>query len=142
VEEGVMTVVIIIDLSKAFDLFPHDELLTKIAATGVDLRAVAWVKEFLLGLSKRVRLDRQLSEEIVGTSGVPQGTVLGLLLLLAYVNDNWINIESKIRLFGNDCIICRKIMDSSDIDKLQTNKTEWGVGVENEMKTNPGKIKL
>ena len=45
---GVVTVAIIIDLSKAFGLVPHDRLLTKIAATGVDLRVVVWVKEFLL----------------------------------------------------------------------------------------------
>jgi len=53
---------IIIDFSKAFDLVPHDRLLMKIAATGVVLRVVVWVKEFLLGHSQRVRVDGQLSE--------------------------------------------------------------------------------
>ena len=46
---GVRTDWIIIDLSKVSDLVPPDRLLTKIAATGVDLRVVVWVKEFLLG---------------------------------------------------------------------------------------------
>jgi len=55
-----------------FDLVPHDRLLTKITATGVDLRLVVWVKEFLLGHSQRVRVDYQLSEEVRVTSGVPQ----------------------------------------------------------------------
>jgi hypothetical protein len=50
---------------------------------------------------------------------VPQGSVLGPLLFLAYVNDIWRNTESNIRLFADDCIIYRKINDSSDIDKLQ-----------------------
>jgi len=45
-DEGVKTDAIIIDFSKAFDLVPHDRLLTKIAATGVGLRVVVWVKEF------------------------------------------------------------------------------------------------
>jgi len=48
-----MTDAIITDFSKAFDLVPHDRFLTKIAANGVDLRVVVWVKEFLLGRSQR-----------------------------------------------------------------------------------------
>ena len=46
-----------IDVPKAFDLFPHDRLLTKIATNGVVLRVVVWVKKFLLGRSQRVRVD-------------------------------------------------------------------------------------
>jgi len=45
-DKGVRTEAIIIDFSKFFDLVPHDRLLTKVAATGVDLRVVVWVKEF------------------------------------------------------------------------------------------------
>ena len=96
---------IVIDFSKAFDLVPHDRLLTKIAATGVDWRVVIWVKEFLLGRSQRVRVNGQLSEEVRVTSGVPQGSLLGPILFLAYINDIWGNIESNIRLFADDCII-------------------------------------
>ena len=69
------TEAIIIDFLKAFDLVPHYKLLTKIAATGVDLRVVVWVKEFLLVRSQRVRIDGQLSEDVRVTSGVPQGSV-------------------------------------------------------------------
>ena len=58
-----ITDAIIIDFSKAFDLVPHDRLLTKIAASGVELRVVVWIKEFLSGRSQRVRVDGQLSEE-------------------------------------------------------------------------------
>jgi hypothetical protein len=56
-DEGVRTDAIIIDFSKAFDLVPHDRLLTKIATTGVDFRVVVWVKEFLLRRTQRVRVD-------------------------------------------------------------------------------------
>ena len=62
-DEGVRTDAIITDFSKAFDLVPHDRLLTKIAATGVDLRAVVCVKEFLLGRLQRVRADGHLYKE-------------------------------------------------------------------------------
>jgi len=121
---------------------PHDRLLTKIAETGVDLREVVWVKEFLLGRLQRVRVDGQLSEEVRVTSGVPQGSTLGPPLFLAYVNDIWRNTESNIWLFTDYCIIYRKITDSRDIDKLQTDLTglgEWAV--ENKIKINQGKSK-
>jgi hypothetical protein len=45
---------VIFGFLKAFDLVPHDRLLTKIAASGVDLRAVVWIREFLLGCTQRV----------------------------------------------------------------------------------------
>ena len=140
--EGIRTDAIIIKFSKAFDLVPHDRLLTKIAATGVDLRVVVWVTEFLLGCSKRVSVDGQLSEELRVTSRVPQGSVLGPVIFLAYVHDIWRSTESNIRLFADDCVIYRKITDSCDIDNLQTylNRVgEWAK--ENEMKMNPGKSK-
>ena len=47
---------IIIDFSKAFDLVPHDRLLTKLAASGVDSGVVVWVREFLVGRTQRVRV--------------------------------------------------------------------------------------
>jgi hypothetical protein len=109
-DEGVSIDAIIIDFSKAFDLVPHDRLLMKLAASGVDSRLVVWVREFLVGRTQRVRVEGQLSEEVRVTSGVTQGSVLGLLLFLAYVNDIWMNIDSTIRLFADDCIIYRKIV--------------------------------
>jgi hypothetical protein len=67
---------------------------------------------------------------------------LGPLLFLAYVNDIWRNIESKIRLFADDCIIYRKIINNHDVKKLQTDLDRLGDwAVENEMKINPSKIK-
>ena len=58
-----------------------------------------------LGRTQRVRLGGQLSGEVRVRSGVPQGSVLGPLLFVAYVNDIWRNIESAIRLFADDCNI-------------------------------------
>jgi hypothetical protein len=111
-DEGVRTGANIIDFPKAFDLVPHNRLLMRIAETGLDLRVVVWAKDFLLGWSQRVTVDGQISDEFRVTSGVPQGSVLGPLLFLAYVNNIWRNKESNIRLFADDCIIHRKINDS------------------------------
>jgi hypothetical protein len=93
---------IIVDFSKAFDLVPHCRLLTKIANSGVDSKVVVWIREFLLCCTQRVRVE-QLSEEVRVTSGIPQGSVLGPLLFLAYINDISRNMESTIRLFADDC---------------------------------------
>jgi len=54
------------------------------------------VNEYLLGRSQIVRVDRQPSDKVRVTSGVPQGSVLIPLLFLAYVNDIWRNTESNI----------------------------------------------
>ena len=78
------------------------------------------------GISVRTfagRVDGLLSEEVRVTSGVPQGSVLGPLLFLVYVNDIWRNIEYNKRLFADDGIIYeiyRKLKDNSHIDKLRT----------------------
>jgi len=133
---------IIIDFSKAFDLVPHGRLLNKIPNSGVDSRVVVWISEFLLGRTQRVRVGGHLSEEFRVTSGVLQGSVLGLLLFLPYVNDISRHIESTIRLFADDCVIYRKIINQEDIEKLQKDLDRLGEwAVENAMKINPSKSK-
>jgi len=85
---------------------------------GMDSRVVVWIREFLLGRTQRVRVGGQLSTEVRVTSCVPQGSVLGPLLFLAYVNDIWRNMESTIRLFADDCVIYKKIINNADMEKL------------------------
>jgi len=63
-DEGIVIDAIIIDFTKAFDLGPHDRLLRKLAALGVDSRVVVWVREFLVGRIQRVRVRGQLSKEV------------------------------------------------------------------------------
>ena len=73
---------------------------------------------------------------------MPQGSVLGPLEFLVYVNNTWRNIDSSIRLFADDCIICRKITNKNDIENLQKcldTLGEWAI--ENWMKINPDKIR-
>ena len=103
---------------------------------------MVWIREFLLGRTQRVRVGGQLSAEVRVTSGVPQGSVLGPLLFLAYVNDIWRNMESTIRLSADDCIIYRKIINNAEMEKLQKDLDrigEWAV--ENTKKINPSKSK-
>jgi hypothetical protein len=82
--------------------------------------------EFLLVRTQRVRVGGKLLEEVRVTSGVPQGSVLGPHLSLAYVNDIWSNIESTIRLFADDCVIYRKITNKEDMEMLQKDVDRLG----------------
>jgi len=101
---------------------------------------VVWIREFLLGRTQRVRVGGQLSEEVRVTSGVPQGSVLGPFLFLAYVNDIWRNMKSTNRLFADDCVIYRKIINNADMEKLQKDLDRLGEwAVENATKINPSK---
>ena len=75
-------------------------------------------------------------------SSVPQGSVLGPLLFLAYVNDVWRNMESTIRIFADDCVIYRKIINNADMENFQKGLDRLGEwSVENAMKINPSKSK-
>ena len=103
---------------------------------------VIWIREFLIGRSQTVRVQRHYSEDVRVTSGVAQESVLGPLLFLVYVNDIWRNIDSKIRLFADDCIIHREILSIKDVDILQTDLNRLGDWAgENEMKINSNKSK-
>jgi hypothetical protein len=66
-------------------------------------------KKVPLGHTQRVKVGGQLSEEVRVTSGASQGSVLRPLLLLAYVNDIWRNIETTIRLFADNCVKYKKM---------------------------------
>jgi len=133
---------IIIDFSKASDLVLYDRLLMKIAVLGVDSRVVVWVSEFPLGRTQRVRVGGQLPKEVKVTAGVSQGSVLGPLLFLAYVNDIWRNLESTVRIYADDCIMYRKIMNERDIETLQIDLDRLGErAVGKAMKINSGKSK-
>lgn len=79
-------------------LCSHDRLLKKIAASGVEFKAVVCIREFLFGSTQSVIDGEKLSEEIRVASGVSRGCVLYPLLFLAYVNYIWKNTESTIRL--------------------------------------------
>jgi hypothetical protein len=111
---------------EGFDLVSHDRLLTKIAASGVELRVVVWIREFLWGRSQKVRVGGQLSEEVRVTPDTPRGSVLDPFLFLAYVNDIWKNIVSTIRLFADDCEIYRKILNNNDIEKVADRTGQTG----------------
>jgi hypothetical protein len=100
---------VVLDFSKAFDRVPHQRLLRKLHHYGVRDSLLLWINNFLTKRSQRVVVDGESSDWVPVTSGVPQGTVLGPMLFLSFINDLPSGIISKIRLFADDCLIYRPI---------------------------------
>ena len=117
---GGQTDVILLDFSKAFDKVPHQRLLSKMRRLGVDQNTVNWVEQFLTQRTQRVVLEGSASTSKKVTSGVPQGTVLGPLLFLIFINDMPSYIQySEIRLFADDAVLYKTIKSSADSLLLQ-----------------------
>ena len=111
---------LILDFSKAFDKVPHHILAHKLDWYGVRNKSLAWITAFLKDRTQRVLLDGETSTPRPVTSGVPQGTVLGPVLFLAYINDLHESITNiNVILFADDCVLYRDITDRNDTDLLQ-----------------------
>ena len=79
--------VIFLDLSKAFDSVPHERLLLKLNRYGIDGQLYPWFRNFLINRRQRVEIRGSYSEWSPVISGVPQGSILGPIMFLIYVND-------------------------------------------------------
>ena len=75
------------DVTKAFDSVPHRQLISKLRAIGLDDYLVSWITNYLTNRSRSVVLHGETSDLLSVTSSIPQGSVLGPLLFLLYVND-------------------------------------------------------
>ena len=84
------TDLIIMDFAKAFDKVPHRRLLHKLDYYGIRGSTHKWISSWLSGRSQQVVLDGQASDPVPVLSGVPQGSVLGLILFLIFIYDYWI----------------------------------------------------
>jgi len=111
--------VAIMDFSKAFDVVHHSSLLYKADHYGVRGSTNSWIGAFLSSRTQQVVVDGARSEKSSVASGVPQGSVLGPLLFLLYINDLPSRVRSHVRLFADDCVIYREIRSDADSHQLQ-----------------------
>ena len=113
---------IFFDLCKAFDSVPHRLLLEKLQASGINEYILRWLFSYLHGRVQSVVLDGKTSTAIPVLSGVPQGSVLGPLLFLIYINDSaseQLNSGTQITMYADDLLLYREINCPEDYLKLQ-----------------------
>ena len=120
-----------LDFRKAFDSVPHAELLHKLQTFGITGNLLKWLRGYLTSRRQYVLLNKHVSKTLPVSSGVPQGSILGPLLFVIFVNDlPQASKHSDILLFADDTKCSTEIdcMDScahfqDDINAL----TDWGV---------------
>ena len=103
-------------LSKAFDKVWHDGIIFKLEAYGAEGELLSLLKNYLENREQRVVLNGQTSEWRKIMSGIPQGSVLGPLLFLVYINDLPDGINSLCKIFADDTSLFSKV---SDIKRFQ-----------------------
>ena len=142
VDEGIPVDVVYLDLAKAFDTVPHRRLLAKIRAHGIDGRVARWIEAWLEDRKQRVITQGATSNWEQVTSSVVQGSVLGPLCFLIYMNDmeEDISPSSKVSKFADDTKLSHPVPTQDDIktmqkdiDQLQTWADKW------QMRYNVGK---
>jgi len=111
--------VILLDFSKAFDKVPHSQLCEKLAFYGIRGPLLTWIRNFLSNRTQCVVLNGQSSQSSNVLSGVPQGTVLGPLLFLCYINDLPNDVTSRVKLYADDVLLYSSINTIVDCQTLQ-----------------------
>lgn len=124
--------VIILDFSKAFDVVCHRKLIHKLHHYGIRGDTLRWITAFLNDRTQQVVVSGRKSTKAPVRSGVPQGTCLGPILFLCYINDITDNISSQLRLFADDALLYREIRTmqdqillQQDLEKLERWAKKW-----------------
>ena len=134
---NLQTEIVFVDFAKAFDVVCHRKLLTKLKAYGVTGFLLKWIGAFLTDRSFRVLVRDRFSQPHSVPSGVPQGSVLGPLLFLVYINDLPELMQSTCKVFADDVKIYRPLRDpvsdlfilQNDLDRLFEWSRTWQLGI-------------
>ena len=100
---------IYLDFAKAFDKVPHERLLLKVENHGIKGNALKWIRDFLSNRQQRVVINGTHSVWAPVTSGIPQGSVLGPLLFVIFVNDMPDVVKSFLYMFADDAKLFTKV---------------------------------
>ena len=142
IDEGNLVGTVFLDLKKAFDLVDHTILIHKLKLYHFDPKAVKWFTSYLSGRKQFVKVGKEISDTLEVKSGVPQGSILGPLLFLIYINDLPLSVNKSIMdMYADDSTlydIGKNIIDiSSHLQTDINNINEWCT--KNNMALNPKK---
>jgi len=143
IDKKIKNQAVFLDISKAFDRVWHKGLLCKLQSVGIRGNLLNWFKDYLSNRKQATVVKGQISEYLEIHAGVPQGSVLGPLLFLVYINDITQEIESDIKLFADDTSLSfaannhdtRTDTLNNDLKRILEWGKKWKV-VFNEGKTN------
>jgi ribonuclease P/MRP protein subunit RPP40 len=128
IEDGVCFDVIYTDFSKAFDSVPHERLFLKMESLGIRGDILKWVKSFLKGRTQCVNVDGAYSTWRNVISGIPQGSVIGPILFVIFINDMPDAVKQCFcKLFADDCKLFGKVTDANEncVQEDLLNLEEW-----------------
>jgi hypothetical protein len=118
-DEGYCVHACYLDVAKAFDRVDHCLLLRKMQNYGISGNLLKWLTNYLDNRSVHIRVGGTLSDEVIVTSGVPQGSVLGPILFLLYMNDLPQLVRCRIIMFADDIKIWTRVSSIHDCQLLQ-----------------------
>lgn len=109
------TDVIVMDFAKAFDKVSHKKLIRKLRGYGINSSINQWIESFLH--QRRAVCEGKISSWVSVTSGVPQGSLIGPILFLVFINDLTAKLQSKVRLFADNTIFVTNETDAAILQK-------------------------
>ena len=120
-DSGLLTGMILIDLQKAFDTIDHEVLFKKLSYMRFSPKTISWFKSYLSNRTFKVNINKVFSDPGDLTCGVPQGSILGPLIFLLYVNDMPQSVECNLYLYADDSCLVFQHKNVKEIEK-QLNK--------------------
>ena len=137
---------IFFDLKKAFDSVPHRRLIDKLSSYGLDAHTLSWITSYLTNRKQHVVVGGESSLDTPVLSGVPQGSVLGPLLFLIYiddVSDSLLSDGSMLNLYADDMLLYKPVKSPEDFKHLQSDIDHISDWVScNNLTLNPNKCKF
>ena len=146
-DQGRITYCTFIDYSKAFDTLDHEILLKKLRLYNISDHVISWCRNYLVNRKQRVKNGNDISDEATVEYGVPQGSILGPLFFIIYVNDllqNFSDWDPKITLYADDTVIYISSQDPiaacTSLENGLSKLSNWCA--ENKLSINVKKTKL
>ena len=118
-DKGIPVDVVLLDFAKAFDTVPHKRLLVKLKAYGIDGLTLDWIESFLKNRRQRIVQGEIVSNWVEIFSGVPQGSVIGPLLFVIYINDLPDALVNISKLYADDTKIISEMVSVDCVQKIQ-----------------------